>query len=379
VAYTEMAPETVLTLGFAAPEVAEGNWIVRWDRDGVDAAALCAATVSSFVDFHTSGTTGPSRCWRRVRDNVWLEAGMLAELVAPERPEAVVSFVPSVHLFGALVSVLVPAHLGVPVWYRTGFLGELPRLDQRRVVVMATPWIFQLLLENLDWVRRFDHVTVLYGGAMLPATAGRFLAEVGPERALIVEVMGSTEAGGIATRRWRAGEPPAWTLFRDVSFAHPELEPAAEEVPLVVRSPRLAFRPGAEPPQTWHADDRISPLGERSFRLLGRTSRLVKVNGRRVNLDEAEHTLRAVLDCADLALQPVPDDLIGEHVELLVVLEPGTELSELDLPTAFRKLGVRPKRVRVVDRIERSALGKARAGQRSSQIPNTETAEVVTA
>lgn len=373
--YTELTPEKLLALGFAAPEVTEGAWFARWERDGLDAAKLYATTVAPFVDFHTSGTTGPGRCWRRLRENIWLEAGMLAELVAPEQPEAVVSFVPSVHLFGALASVLVPAQLGVPVWYRTTFLGELPHLEQRRIVVMATPWIFQLLLEHLDWVRGFDHITVLYGGAMLPATAGRFLREAGPDRAMIVEVMGSTEAGGIATRRWREGEPPAWTLFRDVSFADPDLAKVDGEVPLVVRSPRLAFRPGEQPPARWHADDRIKPLDGRRFRLVGRAARLVKVNGRRINLDEAEHAVRAVLDCADLALLPIPDDLIGEHVELLVVLKPGTRLSGLDLPAAIRQLGVRPKRVRVVARIERSALGKPRL----TQISNTETAEVVTA
>jgi acyl-coenzyme A synthetase/AMP-(fatty) acid ligase len=368
-----MSPEALLARGFAAPEVAEGEWFVRWDSGGVDAAALCASTIPSFVDFHTSGTTGPRRCWRRLRDSLWLEAGMLAKLVAPERPQAVVSFVPTAHLFGALASVLVPAQLGVPVWYRTAFLGGLPDVGRRRIVVMATPWIFQLLLERLDWVHRFDHVTVLYSGAMLPATAGRFLAEAGPDRALIVEVMGSTEAGGIATRRWRDGEPPAWTLFRDVSFAGPDL--TAGETTLVIRSPRLAFRPGAHPPDTWHADDWIEPIDERSFRLIGRTSRLVKVNGRRINLDEAEHAIRAVLDCADLALLPVADELVGEHVELLVVLRPGTELSELDLAAAIRRLGVRPKRARVVDRIDRSPLGKPRL----SPVPNTETVKVVTA
>jgi acyl-coenzyme A synthetase/AMP-(fatty) acid ligase len=97
---------------------------------------------------------------------------------------------------------------------------------------------------------------------------------------------------------------------------------------------------------------------------------VVKVNGRRINLDEAEHAVRAVLDCADLALIPVTDEKIGENVELLVVPRPGTALSDLDLPTAFRRLGHRPKTVRAVTAIERSALGK--------RLSNTEEAEVVT-
>ncbi|HEY0805742.1 MAG TPA: long-chain fatty acid--CoA ligase, partial [Pseudonocardiaceae bacterium] len=146
------------------------------------------------------------------------------------------------------------------------------------------------------------------------------------------------------------------------------------EVALVVRSSRLAFRPGARPPSRWPADDVIVPIDARTFRLVGRSGRLVKVNGRRINLDEAEYAVRAVLDCADLALVPIIDDVTGEHVELIVVLKPGTELSELDLPAAIRRLGVRPKRARVVDRIERSALGKATA----RPLSNTEEAEVVT-
>jgi acyl-coenzyme A synthetase/AMP-(fatty) acid ligase len=362
-----MVPERLLGLGFAAPEVAEGAWHVEWDTVA-DAEGLCAAVLPPFIDFHTSGTTGPAQCWRRSRENVWREAGMLAGLIAPDRPEAIVSFVPSVHLFGALASVLVPAHLGLPVWFRPGFAGALPEVPRRRIAVLATPWIFQLLLENMDWVRRFDHVTVLYGGAMLPATAGKFLREAG--HAVIVEVMGSTEAGGVATRRWHDGEPPPWTLFPDVSFA----EAPDGETPLAVRSPRLAFRPGAQPPDRWLADDLVEPLDDRTFRLAGRSGRLVKVNGRRINLDEAEHAVRAVLDCADLALVPVADDLVGEQVELLVVLKPGTGLADLDLPAAFRRVGVRPKRARAVARIERSALGKAKA----RALLNTKEAEVVT-
>lgn len=351
--YAELTPHEVLTPGFAAPEVTGRAWHVRWDRE----PAIGPDALPAVVDFHTSGTTGPRRQWRRHGPKVWAEAGMLADLVAPGRPDAVVSFVPPVHLFGALATVLVPARLRVPAWYRDGFYGTLPDIGGRPVV-MATPWIFELLLRHLDWVRGLDHLTVLYGGAMLPATAGDLLRELGPERALLVEVLGSTEAGGIATRSWREGEPPQWQLFPDVGFAGPV--PPGAEVPLAVTSPRLAFRPGEPEPASWAADDRVVPLGERSFRHAGRAGRLVKVNGRRINLDDAEYALRAVLDCADLALLPVTDPKIGEHVELLVALAPGTEVADLDLAAAFARLGVRPRKLHVVPRIDRSALGKRR-------------------
>ncbi|GAA4542319.1 class I adenylate-forming enzyme family protein [Amycolatopsis samaneae] len=352
-AYAELTPRELLAPGFAAPEVTGRAWRVRWDR----APGIGAGELPDVVDFHTSGTTGPRRKWRRYGPRMWDEAGMLAELVAPGRPDAALSFVPPAHLFGALATVLVPARLGVPAWYRDGFFGTMPDVGARPVV-MATPWIFELLLRHLDWARGLDHLTVLYSGAMLPATAGDLLRELGPDRVLLVEVLGSTEAGGVATRAWREGEPPAWQLFPDVEFAGPVTVGA--ETPLAVTSPRLAFRPGEPVPGSWEADDRVVPLGARSFRHAGRAGRLVKVNGRRINLDAAEYTLRAVLDCADLALLPVTDPKIGEHVELLVALAPGTEVADLDLAAAFARLGVRPRRLHVVPRIDRSALGKLR-------------------
>ncbi|MGW0811275.1 long-chain fatty acid--CoA ligase [Nonomuraea sp. NPDC002799] len=358
--YAELSPDELLSLEFTAPEMTERAWHVRWDLDGRDPARLVTDLVPPLIDFHTSGSTGTSRCWRRLRENVWLEAGMLAGLVAPEKPAAVVSCVPPTHLYGALSSVFVPAHLRVPVWYKPTLYGVMPPVEQRRVLVVATPWIFTLLLRHLAWVREMEHITVLYGGAMIPETAGEFLAAAGPDRALVVEMLGSTEAGGIATRRWREGEPPPWTLFPDVSFAGTAAPDEDGEVPLVIRSPRLAFPPGGRPPGVWEADDRVRPLDERRFRFAGRRSRLVKVNGRRINLDEVEHALRGVLDCADLAVLPVADWMIGEHVDLLIVPKPGGGLADLDLATAFERMGVRPRRVHAVPRIERSALGKVR-------------------
>jgi acyl-coenzyme A synthetase/AMP-(fatty) acid ligase len=366
VGYPELTPATLLSLGFTAPEVTESAWSVRWDKADLDPGELVLRTLPPTVDFHTSGSTGPSRCWRRVRENVWLEAGMLADFLRPEGPEAVVSFVPPVHLYGALASVLVPAHLGVPAWFRPNFFGAMPAIEQRRIVVVATPWIFSLLLEQMAWVRTMEHITVLHGGAMLPAAAGEFLVEAGADRALIVEVLGSTETGGIATRRWREGEPPPWTLFRDVSFAGPAgTGPADGEVPLVVRSPRIAFRPDGHPPPVWETDDHVQPLDDRTFRFTGRRNRLVKVNGRRINLDEVEHSLRAVLDCDDLAIVPVADRMIGEHIDLLVVLKPGTALADINLSAGIAQLGVRPRRVHVVPRIDRSETGKLRHVQPS--------------
>lgn len=361
--YPEMAPEELLRLGFAAPRVAEQPWCVRWDTYTGDVEALVTGTVAAEIDFHTSGSTGPAQCWRRTRAKAWAEAGMLADLLRPGRPEAIASFVPPVHLYGGLTSLFVPAILRLPVWFRPGYFGSMPPGDHARWAIIGTPWVFSLLLQHLPWVRARERVTVMHGGAMLPSLAGDFLDRAGPERAEIVEVFGSTEAGGVATRRWSSGNPPPWTLFPDVGLADPDID--GRERPLHVVSPRLAFRPGTEPAARWAMDDHVVALDERRFAFAGRRSRLVNLNGRRYNLDDLEDRLRRVTACADLALVPVADQMIGEHVDLLVVPGPGRDLADVGLAAGYAEMGVRPRRVRVVDTIDRSETGKLRRIQRS--------------
>lgn len=363
--YQKLTPKELLALGNAAAEASNSSWYVNWDLsdEGGTAERLVLDTLPPVLDFHTSGSTGPSRCWRRTRETAWLEAGMLAEFVGggtPSAPGAVVAFAPPLHVYGALATFLMPARLGVPVWYRKEYVGAMPETGQRHAVVVATPWIFSLLLRHLDWVRSFEHLTVLYSSAMLPQDAHTLLERADPGRVTLVELLGSTETGGIATRRRQAGESPVWTLFPDVTRVDGAAPGDDGAVPLVVRSPRLGHRPGEAQPAEWHTGDLVEPLDARTFRLVGRIGRLVKVNGRRVNLDEAEHRLRARLHCADLALVPVSDRMIGEHVDLYVVPATGTRPDELDLSPVVALLGARPRRVHVVTAISRSELGKLR-------------------
>ncbi|GII90696.1 class I adenylate-forming enzyme family protein [Sinosporangium siamense] len=370
--YSELTPAELFEEGAAGPGINERSWLVRWDLLGGDAEQIVYESLPAVVDFHTSGTTGPSQCWRRTRDQLWAEAGLLADLVRQGRPEAIVSFAPPRHLYGALTTLLLPVRLGIPVWYRPQYFGEMPKTGHSRLVIVAVPWTFSILRRHASWVSEARHLTVLHSTATLPAIAGTFLSETrggagtksgaGEDRVRLVEVFGSTEAGGIATRDWTPGDV-LWRLLDDVEFAEPPAR-AGEETPLVIRSPRLAFRPGEEPAGVWQTDDFVEVAGERSFRFAGRRSRLVKINGRRVNLDDLEHSARAVLRCADLAFLPVEDAMSGEHLDLLVASEPGTSLSEAAVRSSLGQISVRPRQVHLVDRIDRTDTGKLRRVQR---------------
>ncbi|WP_017587944.1 AMP-binding protein [Nocardiopsis ganjiahuensis] len=362
----ELSPRELLSKPPGAPELTDRPWTVRWDLVDGSAEELVADLLPPETEFSTSGSTGTPRSWFRTDGQLLDEARLLAGLVADTRPEAVVSFAPPRHVYGLLASVLVPAVLGVPVWYVPRF-GSLPSTRHRRWAVVAIPWTFRILGRRRAWLESAERLAFVHSTAVLPRSAVDLLSGL-EAKASLVEVFGSTETGGVAYRRW-ASDAEAWHLFPDVEFAGDGGGPSQEEAPLVVRSPRIA-RPeeGTAGPEH-RMDDHVRRVGRREFAFAGRRTRIVNVNGRRLDLDLMEERLLAAVDCDDLACVPVPDEFTGEHFDLLLV--PGR--TGAPDPEALRKaiegLACRPRSVRTVERIDRSETGKLRRVQSAQPHP----------
>ncbi|MFD0823844.1 hypothetical protein ACFQ0D_37220, partial [Micromonospora zhanjiangensis] len=189
-----------------------------------------------------------------------------------------------------------------------------------------------------------------HSSAALPEDAAAVLAALGPG-ARFVELFGSTETGLVATRT--SPDDPEWTLAPDVTFGagsltrpdteasagadHDTLLPAASgsrseapagpgtfgpggarPVPLVVRSPRLARRPGEPVPTELRLDDLVTVTGPDTFRWHRRRGELVKVNGRRVELDAVLARLAVAAPGVRLSARPHRDGLRGEWFTVLV-------------------------------------------------------------
>ena len=185
-------------------------------------------------------------------------------------------------------------------------------------------------------------------------------ADLHEARATLTEICGSPAPGGGPPGWWTPDDPP-WSLFPDVEFASAGGD--REEARLTVRSPRLASPEGGRAAREWTMDDHVVRLGERGFGFAGRRTRLVNVNGRRLDLDRLEDRLREVLPCADLACVPVRDPMTGEHFELLIAPGPEGAPDPETLTGAAAAVEPRPRAVRVVERIDRSETGKLRRVQ----------------
>ncbi|MCD9194708.1 AMP-binding protein [Streptomyces albireticuli] len=354
--YQELAPLELLarSLG-AAPSGPLGPTVTRWDRLGREAAEeLVVNALPEVVELCTSGSTGPAAPWRHSGRQLWTEAGMLADLVRADRPRAILSFAPPTHLYGLIATALLPAVLGLPLCYWPRYGLPAPAIDADRWLVVAIPWAFPVLLRDQSVLGRREHVTVLHSTATLPATAGEFISAARPGGVRLIELFGSTETGAIAYRE-QADEPSPWTLMDDVRFTD---DPG--DARLGVTSPRLALTPEGRPMTRWTTDDYVQRLDDRSFHFHGRRHRLIKVNGRRIDLDLVEEQLRAALPCADLTCVPVTDRIRGEHVELLVAGPDEPHLVHRRTAETLRALGVTVGRITIVDAIDRSDTGKPR-------------------
>ena len=96
----------------------------------------------------------------------------------------------------------------------------------------------------------------------------------------ITEVYGSTETGGIGWRRRTLATDENWKAFQGVSVSY---QPDTDLLELT--SPYLTQ-------EKFQADDRVKLINANTFKLLGRADRIVKIEEKRVSLDDVQTRLK---------------------------------------------------------------------------------------
>ncbi|MEM7021147.1 MAG: AMP-binding protein [Pseudomonadota bacterium] len=242
------------------------------------------------VVFFTSGSTSAPKAVAKPWSCLELEGRYLSSLwpLPPGRVEATVSHQ---HIYGLLYRIVWPVLAGHVASDREAEYWEqlVDRLDERAILV-TSPVHLTRMADGLPWAG-MRPALITSSGAPLPLAAARD-AEVKLGQ-LPTEVLGSTETGGIAWRQQRATDTP-WTPFSGLGLS-------AGEEGLVVRSPFI----GSDRP--FAMADRVAFLADGRFRLLGRTDRVVKIEGKRVSLPRVEQVLLELDLVDDAAVVDLPD------------------------------------------------------------------------
>ncbi len=342
-----------LILADSAIDPPEGTEVIRIEEcrpNPGDRPLTCVRTPDrAFVSLFTGGSTGRPRIWSKTPANLLGEAINLARTFGIRQIDLLLSTVPPQHIYGLLGSVLLPFVASAQVLHRTCTFPQeiLSALQNEAATVLVGVPIHYRALRSED-LQRFSLRLALSSAAPLDSEdAAFFLEKTG---LAVTEIYGSTETGGIAIRSYRANHD-AWEPFSCIDWK--------------IVSDHLAVRSNFVSPELpcdaegfFITADRVAKAGVNRFTLLGRADHIVKVAGKRVDLEEVRERIRRIPGVRDAVVTAVP--LTGARQAQIAALV-ATDLSIRELRTAIRTMDEhygRPRRLRVVKTIPVLPNGK---------------------
>ncbi len=318
------------------------------------------------VTFHTSGSTAKPKTivktFASLAKEVAFHRARLADVLA--RKPVFLSTIEPHHMYGQLWRVMLPRAAGCVVDPEV-ILAPETLLEKMRaaecVFLVTTPSFLARFAEYADQYDVPQNVVELTtSGALLTADVAAAARRVFGRAPL--EIFGSTETGGVASRRQEAGDE-LWTVFDPVKAW------ANAEGRLVVSSPFSS-------PRRFTMGDGVvfAPLGEaasRRFKLLGRMDRMVKIAEQRVSLPEMEATMCLIPEVAEAALGVVEGPYGPALGAVVVPRKDWADLKTLGKRACARALrakcqqffpkGAVPRKYRFVRELPRNAQGKVQA------------------
>jgi 4-coumarate--CoA ligase len=261
---------------------AEDRLLMTQHFDDWAALVAQAITDTSGLTFRTSGSTGTPTAHLHRWEHIEAEADALAQRFASIMPiERVISWLPLHHLYGFMLGVALP---GVAGFSRISADGAaLPSLLPGDLVVTVPPRWDYLARSHRPWP---TNVIGVSSTAPLSATTSDALVKQGLTG--LMDIYGSTETGGVATRWHRDGPYQLLNHWqRDKAHQLQRAEGGAA-VPLLDNT-------------HWH--------DECTFTLEGRHDDVVAIGGVNVNPQYVAERLRALMsvaECAVRATGPAP-------------------------------------------------------------------------
>ena len=293
---------------------------------------------------YTSGSTGADRACPKTALQLLGEAELLRKSFSIGSSDRVLATVPPYHIYGLLFGLLVPLASGAAFARSTPLHAEAVAAEVRAIgatILVTVP-------AHLRAMSQPDVRLVFSSGAALDETTARRIARGCPDS---WEVLGSSETGGIASRKFGGERYHPLEGVRVTS---------GEGGQLLLDSPLI----DADLPRPHACADRIELFADGSFRHLGRIDDVIKIAGKRVALSEMERRLREVPGVDDAAVFVVASDAArGSEIYAAVA---SARVTTGELRQALLKHfdpTVLPRRLRVQAALPRSENGKLSRAQ----------------
>ncbi|BBM85160.1 AMP-binding protein [Candidatus Uabimicrobium amorphum] len=281
---------------------------------------------ATMFSLYTSGTSGQPKYIEKTYHNILSELQYLEELVGIRTDHTVVTIVPFIHIYGLLFGILLPCRVGATMVECSKILPSniLNALQQHSAdFLVASPVHYESLIKLEDHTPLNKLKRCISSGAPLrECVATQFFAQT---NVAILEVYGSTETGGIASRLWKSA---AQQLHFFPYIVH---DKTLGEGELRIQSP--AISPNLH--EDWYeTGDYISLNEDDSFCIKGRQQHLIKFAGKRIFATQLEEELKALPLVKDAAVVRIADaGAKGERAVAFVSTE--KEVKEEQLKKLF--------------------------------------------
>lgn len=308
-----------------------------------------AALDKVMLRIFTGGSTGKPQVWPKTLRNLFGEAFFMAANFDFSSEDRVVITTVPFHIYGLLFGVLVPLVAGACVAAGTPtFPREIAEaIARHRATVFAGVPSHYRVLREATLQSNHLRLAISSAGRLELADGAAFHRQTGLG---VTEIYGSTETGGVASRN-RANDETALTPLASVT-----VRIAGER--LYVRSPYLSPNLATDAEGYYQTGDRVRGDAEAGFVLMGRADGIVKVGGKRVDLEGVQTCLKRLPGVRDALVLALPADRAREN-EIVAIVEGAVDTAAIRQALAATvEAYALPRRIRAVDTMPISAAGK---------------------
>lgn len=262
--------------------------------------------------YFTSGSTGLPTAALKTKDHILEELKETTKILKKYKIKRVIVTVPFIHFYGSLLGLFYPLLNDLDIVLKEHFLpNDLLDLIDDNSLVVSTP----LYIKSLNRLQRSKNLsTSLFVSSTAPLTKEDTLEFNKKFSCDIFQLFGSTETGGFA---YKFNNDEYWTKFNQTQIS------TNKENELKIKSPFIS--------NTIYTDDFLNTNQEiqtldyveiqnDKFKVLGRSSKIFKVAGKRYSTIEIENILEkdARIDKALVFVKTTSKSLRGEALEVII-------------------------------------------------------------
>ena len=262
--------------------------------------------------YYTSGSTGIPIAALKTIENILSEIEVITALLSERQIKKVIVTVPFIHLYGTLFGLMFPLMNHIDVVIKEHFLPfDLIDMIDDNTLVVTTP-LYIKALNKLSETKDLSKSLFISSTAPLDADSITLFNE--KYQSDIMQIFGSTETGGIA---YKMNNTQRWTPFKGVSID------VNEKSELIVTSSFVSnrlfennFRDTEGVIETFDYIEKY----ENNFKLIGRSSKIFKVAGKRYSTIQIEHILESQddIDKALVFVEMEKEALRSEYLDITI-------------------------------------------------------------